>query len=76
MVGPCCRTPRDGGEDDNDADDFENSGPHTDDRLNCADGDGRVRVNMTTAADESPIYLDELTASVVKPHQVGRAMYN
>jgi RAD54-like protein 2 len=62
-----------GGEDDLDEDeeDVNNSGLHTDDLINVPDEQGRVLVNLGHTADDEDVFLDEVIAGYVKPHQIG-----
>jgi RAD54-like protein 2 len=51
--------------------DLNNCGSHTDDSLNTLDSEGRVLVNVAHPPDEPDIYLAPQIARAVKPHQIG-----
>ena len=59
-------------DDDQSDQDYDNSGAHTEDILNCRDSHGRVLINIGHPANEEDIFLAPSIARTVKAHQVGR----
>ena len=54
-----------------DVDDPDNSGMHTDDRLNIKTKDGKVLINISEKNPEEPVHVAESIQNVIKPHQIG-----
>ncbi|KAI5749176.1 hypothetical protein M8J76_005191 [Diaphorina citri] len=52
-------------------DDPNNSGMHTNDTFNVADEQGRVLVNLAHDPSEPDIFLAPQIARIIKPHQIG-----
>ena len=56
---------------ESDEDDPDNSGMHTNDKLNSRTSEGKVIVNISEKKPDELIYVAESIQSVIKPHQIG-----
>ena len=56
---------------ESDEDDPDNSGMHTNDKLNARTSDGKVVVNVSEKNPDQLIYVADSVQNVIKPHQIG-----
>ena len=54
-----------------DEDDPDNSGMHTNDRLNSRTKDGKVVINVSEKNPEVVVHVAESIEKIIKPHQIG-----
>lgn len=54
-----------------DEDDPDNSGMHTNDRLNVANAEGKVVINISEKNPEQVITVASSIETIIKPHQIG-----
>ena len=52
-------------------DDPDNSGMHTNDKLNSRTSDGKVIINISEKRPDELIYVADSIQGVIKPHQIG-----